>query len=130
MYLQVSFSLFLPVQAFPPDVLSSAGLTTTGTILLDNSIHFARQMRIASLGLFSKCNTSLSTAAYFFHLQPPKVGLEKATQEELLTPTPAIYRKATGKAFHMLAKGTWNGTKLGSGQSRKASKQQGKCSRK
>lgn len=52
------------------DVLSSAGLTTIGIIVLDNSIYFARQMRIDSLGLLSKCNTSLSTAAYFFHLQP------------------------------------------------------------
>lgn len=40
-------------------------------------------MKIDSPGLLSKCNTFLSTAAYFVHLQPWKVGLEKATQEKL-----------------------------------------------
>jgi len=50
--------------------LISAGLTTIGIILLDNSIYFARQMKIDSPIPLSKCNAFLSTAAYFFHLQP------------------------------------------------------------
>lgn len=57
------------------DVLSSAGLTIIGIILLDNSVYFARQMKIDSPGLLEKKkkkkqNTFLSPAVYFFHLQP------------------------------------------------------------
>lgn len=73
------------------DVLSSAGLTIIGIILLDNSVYFARQMKIDSPGLLEKkkkkSRTPFSLLQFISSISnPEKYGLKKLLRKRSSLP--------------------------------------------